>query len=397
MKSVEAIRAAVRRRWDEGTEHRAYVLGDSFELLEIPLNPPMGRRLAEQFAQVRDWTASISDFVQQHDLEVEYQIIANQKIGRQRVPQRLVIDRRDAFLSVIAMRRDYAVFAALCDEVLPRVPALRDLFASQPHRVMSFVDRWPSILRVVDYVAHHDVSGRYLRELDLEGVDTKFIDMHKGILDEVLRAALPAQRVHDTHTGLSGHAFEKRYGFRFDQPLVRFRWLGESGANGPYDDLSVPLDQFAATPIDAATVFIVENKMNLLSFPDVPDAVAIFGQGYAVTRLAQAAWLADRDLVYFGDIDTHGFSILDRLRKTFPGARSMLMDRATLLAHRHAWVEEPATKRQLYDLTRLDDQEHELFDDLRHDRLGRAVRLEQERVRFSRVVTVALALAGSRG
>jgi hypothetical protein len=68
----------------------------------------------------------------------------------------------------------------------------------------------------------------------------------------------------------------------------------------------------------------------------------ILGGGYAVPVLESLGWLADLDLVYWGDIDTHGFAILDRMRRRFDGVRSMLMDRTTLLAHKDQWVTEPS-------------------------------------------------------
>lgn len=37
---------------------------------------------------------------------------------------------------------------------------------------------------------------------------------------------------------------------------------------------------------------------------------------------------------YWGDLDTHGSAILDRLRAWLPQTRSFLMDRETLLDHR---------------------------------------------------------------
>ncbi len=43
--------------------------------------------------------------------------------------------------------------------------------------------------------------------------------------------------------------------------------------------------------------------------------------------LAEASWLKERDLFYWGDIDTHGFAILDQLRGHFP----------------HAWVQAALT------------------------------------------------------
>ncbi len=128
-------------------------------------------------------------------------------------------------------------------------------------------------------------------------------------------------------------------------------------------------------------VYVIENEVTYLAFPASENAMVIFGGGYAVSSLERLPWLTGTGLVYWGDIDTHGFAILDRLRRRFPHARSMLMDRGTLLAHRSQWVTEPSQVVTPLDL--LDPDEASLYRDLADGALGPAVRLEQERVRFS--------------
>jgi hypothetical protein len=59
------------------------------------------------------------------------------------------------------------------------------------------------------------------------------------------------------------------------------------------------------------------------------------------------------------------------------------MDRATLDAHRALWVKEPAEKHYTGDTSRLTAEERALFDDLRADRFGERVRLEQERIGYT--------------
>lgn len=130
-------------------------------------------------------------------------------------------------------------------------------------------------------------------------------------------------------------------------------------------------------------MFVTENEINGLTFPQVADSIVVFGLGYGIELLAGCAWLADAPLHYWGDIDTHGFSILDRLRGWFPHARSLLMDRETLLAHRALWVREE--RGETRELDRLTDAERALYEELRGDRLGEKVRLEQERIGFARV------------
>jgi hypothetical protein len=88
-------------------------------------------------------------------------------------------------------------------------------------------------------------------------------------------------------------------------------------------------------------------------------------------------------VLYWGDIDTHGFAILNRLRQRFPSARSMLMDRATLLGHREHWAIEPSPTAVALD--RLDRAESALYADLVSNAYAPSVRLEQERLSFSAV------------
>lgn len=97
----------------------------------------------------------------------------------------------------------------------------------------------------------------------------------------------------------------------------------------------------------------------------MPDSIVVLGLGHAVSLIAEARWLAVRDVYYWSDLDTHGFAMLDHLRASFPGARSLLMDRATLEAHRPLWTAEEAP--HVAPLDRLTPEEAGLCADLRYD------------------------------
>ena len=77
--------------------------------------------------------------------------------------------------------------------------------------------------------------------------------------------------------------------------------------------------------VPASSVYVVENEITYLAFPPADDAAVLLGGGYALSGLSPLTWLQDRDLIYWGDIDTHGFAILNRLRQAFPHARSCLL------------------------------------------------------------------------
>jgi hypothetical protein len=89
-----------------------------------------------------------------------------------------------------------------------------------------------------------------------------------------------------------------------------FRLLDERLAINGLSDIAVPAEQFARLSSVAQRVFITENEINGLAFPDVPRGLVIFGLGYSLDLLFSAEWLRSLELHYWGDIDTHGFAML---------------------------------------------------------------------------------------
>ncbi|MBN1115134.1 MAG: DUF2220 domain-containing protein, partial [Oligoflexia bacterium] len=192
----------------------------------------------------------------------------------------------------------------------------------------------------------------------------------------------PEQAVETAYKGIGG--FCLRYGF-LDKPLrVRFRVLDPDmrllPTAGMDQDIAITQASFSSLNLPVSKVFITENEINFLAFPNVPGAMAIFGAGYGFDNLAAAHWLEQKKIYYWGDIDTHGFAILNQLRKYFPHAISLLMDEQTLLGHRPLWG--VGTQPETANLERLNEEESALYDQLRRNHWGDRVRLEQERIGF---------------
>jgi hypothetical protein len=111
--------------------------------------------------------------------------------------------------------------------------------------------------------------------------------------------------------------------------------------------------------------------------------MVIFGLGNGVDLLRNASWLHTKRLVYWGDLDSHGFAILARWRKHFPQTQSLLMDERTLINGRDFWVEDSTPYVDQIDLGSLTEEEKNVFASLQSNRYGTNVRLEQERIPFS--------------
>jgi hypothetical protein len=375
----------LRRRWQAGTFLTAFADGRGWEPLAVPMRGPTPREIAERFGDVQGWAAQW----QRTDptlLRVEHKQVGGRLIGANTIPCRAWIDSYDQLWMLLGVRREVERFAELADATSRYCPRLLPWMTAHPMRALELEACWAQLLDTVRWVEECRRPGMYLRQVDVPGVDTKFIERHRGVLGELLDLQLTAERI---NLSVPRSDFTGRYRFRKKPQYVRFRLLG-GGVQlgwGSLSELTVRAGELTAAPAAVTAVYAVENETTYLAFPAVAGAMVIFGGGYAVSALESLAWLADLDLVYWGDIDTHGFAILNRLRRRFPQTKSMLMDRATLLAHRSQWVTEPNPTNAPLEL--LDQDEAELYRDLAANALGESIRLEQERVRFS-VVQVAV-------
>ena len=378
------IQARVRRWWDRGEILAAIVTGEPVFPREIRLTGPKARDINEDLGAVMDWVRAMQDASREragHGYDLRRENRRSRLHGENRIPVAAVIPDAANALRLIRRGPDAERFRRAVDETRARLPILHDWLSRRPLQVLEHIEDWTRILDVIDWFRHHPRPGLYLRQLEIPGVDSKFIEARRGLIAELLDAVLPADAIDTGATGSRG--FNRRYGLASEPPLIRFRILDPALALHGLTDLSVPPEQFAGLDLPVERVYITENRINGLAFPECGRSIVIFGLGYGLDRLTDIDWLHQRELHYWGDIDTHGFGILNRLRAAFPGANALLMDRETLMAHHPLWGSEPADKRYTGDPAHLTADEYSLFRDLRDDRLGERVRLEQERVAWA--------------
>ena len=395
------LRAQVQRLWERGELLRAAVSDSSWVPLRLNLKAPSAADLSERFEAVRDWVRALADTA---PLRIEWRDWNHRVQGAQRLPAAIWLDTLHEALAFIGKLRQAQGFRALWKQTASAQPALLAYLSRRPIQALELIERWPRLLAVVAWLQAHPRPGVYLRQLDVPGVDSKFIEAHRGVLTELLDAALPPEAIDSQASGVA--QFTRRFGF-LDKPVrIRFRLLDPAlpslpGCQAPaalapaavpspaalaavplaaLPDITLDAASFAALALPVERVFITENETNFLAFPALPRALVVFGAGYGWEALARAAWLQRCQLHYWGDIDTHGFAILDQLRAQFPHAASILMDMDTLLAHRAHWGAEPEPAR--HDLPRLTTAEAAVYDALRFDQLQPRLRLEQERVGF---------------
>lgn len=394
----------VLRDWDSGRIPREVVRTaadhvapaddtcESLFPLRIALAGPTASELGEAFAETRHWIAELTAAEGQPGFRLEWREFNHRQLGRNKAPSAAVFDALGDALAFAGKRREAARLSAACRAALDRYPLLLPWLLRRPLETLERGDEWPALLATLDWFRSHPRSGRYLRQVDAPGVHSKFVEGRRGLLSELLDLVLEPDTVDAAAKGIGG--FIRRYGLVDKPALVRLRSLDDSmglGVAAPGGS-AVSVAEIALRQEDFAglfrpgrssftELFITENEVNFLAFPARRGAAVILGSGYGFSQLAGADWLRGPRLRYWGDLDTHGFAILDQFRSAFPMAESFLMDRGTLLEHRDLWTTEPSPTRA--ELIRLTPEEASLYDDLRYDRLSASLRLEQERIRFS--------------
>ena len=305
---------------------------------------------------------------------IEYQKVKTRKHGEQDIPVSISFMTERDYLKFIGKEQETVNFRRDVEKILSVFPELYEWIRRFPDKILYNHKVWGDLLKVCTYFKNNPNPQLYIRELPVQ-VDTKFIERNKGIIKELLDIVI----AESVNTGES--RFEARFNLRYDEPLVRFRVLDKTLSQALFsgvDDLSVPISQFQKVEILVEVVYIVENKMNMLTFPPIHKSIVVWGHGFGVDILKDVPWLKSKKIFYWGDLDAHGFQILSEIRMHFPQVKSFLMDRATFdLFYEDAVGTETNVEKELC----LTQEEKDMFEYVKENNF----RLEQEKIPFDYV------------
>ena len=305
---------------------------------------------------------------------IDYQTIKTKSIGTQSLPTIIYFDKEKDFLKFLGKEKEVDNFINDWRLIHSHFPELKDWIIRNPTKIIQQQGKWESIIKVCNYFKNYPKPNLYIRELPAN-VHTKFIESNQSIIAELLDVII------QNHINLNEREFKKRFNLKFREPLVRFKVLDKDISKSFFsnlDDISIPVSQFESLKLPLKQVLIVENKTTLyttLTLPKMHKTIAIFGQGNAVTNIQNAKWLNNITVLYWGDIDVHGFEMLSRIRKHFGHTQSVLMDKTTFEKFFENDSGKPTTNTTTLNLT---ENERELYNLLKTNNW----RLEQEKISF---------------
>lgn len=318
------FRARAKKLFDRDARNWAAQQLTAVEL-DVRLHPPTEREALAHLDGIRAWVDSWRDVRDDPDIELEWIVRNWSRVGSQEVPVRAIVRTPEAIARVAGEANTW-------QRLVERLDELRDFSGPDAHVVLrtharSIADLddadFHRLIDVLTWLRENPASGRLIRELPIRGIHTKWIESRRGVVEALHRAG----------TGASG------LGLREPSPLVRIRALDPALSFHGLADVSAPVDDLAAIPLWPQRVFVLENLATVLAMPNVPGAIAVHGGGHRVDLVARLPWA--QTVTYWGDLDSHGFAILNRLRARGVDARSVLMDIETLFAHQDLWGLDP--------------------------------------------------------
>lgn len=340
--------------------------------LSIPLGAPDERDALVDFDATSRWARSWLEFAGPGEVTTVQR--SWRSLASQRIPTHLSFATPEEVAGFVRRATEWTRAHTRLRDLATDWGRLRQLDRRTFTQVVSLdPGDWARTRAFLVWVDAHPTSGLLPRQLPIPGIDSKWYEGHRPLCVALRRATVEDESLADG------------FGLRdLDRPVV-IRVLDRRlrAQFGGLGDFSAPPSELAALNWQPSTVIVCENLQCAYSFGDLPGTVLIAKQGYAVDVLGRLPWLSGARILYWGDIDTHGFAILNRFRAHFPRAESILMDEMTLRANEVLWGAEGKQSSQSPSL--LTSEERHVFDGLRSGRYGGNIRLEQERIPWADV------------
>lgn len=373
MYDMGQIHKKIFRFYEKGDILKAFVLGQDVFPIIVPLRKIKESDIQKNYSYILQSIRKL----EKTNFPLVLKEFSFKALGVQKLPIRVEFGDINIYLETIGKKEEFERFKTILRKITQVYPCLSNLFAMKPFLILEYEDIWDRLLAVVGFVLDNPKPDVYIRELCIDGVDTKFIEKNAKIIDILISNINNTQPLNS----LVNYAFEQRYCLLFPEPQIRFRILDKRLYINGLSDISLPRSQFERLEIDCKKVFIVENMITTLSFPTQNDSIVIFGKGYGVSALKEISWLANKQIYYWGDIDLDGYAILSSLRSSYAQVKSFLMDMPTYKQFYTKRVSYPKREKARI-LPNLNEEEHEVYNLLCAMDEASEFRIEQERIPF---------------
>lgn len=367
-----------KKEWDNRRRLKQYLLNHRCFPIEFSLKVPTDQQAKSDLTHFHNFFKAWEDFT--YPEMVKWETRQYHQLSTQNVPVRLVIPSLEKLAELLGAKKQLNSW--LCkisyflkqDYVSDRQQQiLFQTLIQNLEKIDKYADgEWESLILLIEQLKPNMGTGQYLRALPLMSVNTKFLEQNLFFVEAICNALYDNDVLNTGGLLAWLDCLDSPKGWLLIKPLCTEVQKKLGGL--PIFQLSTKvLTQFE---LPAQRIIVVENIQSGLALPYLENSIVICGGGKNITWM-DAAWLEDKQVFYWGDLDSEGLNILSMVRHKIPHVIPLMMDEATVLQFQNKMVEEPNSifKEPAY----LETNELKLFHDLRHP-VFKNSRLEQERI-----------------
>ncbi|RDH88610.1 MAG: hypothetical protein DIZ78_01375 [endosymbiont of Escarpia spicata] len=364
MKKPEALRHKLRRQWQNGKLREQRLLDHNAWPVTLPIGKPSPALISREISAVRKhielWRKVTAG-------AIDWQLVNYRSTAEAvQLPLNWVLKSADEWIEAMAdetIRQEYLLLSTILADV---DPLFHSLLIHQRQQVLSReAEETIKACEVALLLESGCAEGKPLRTLSIAGCDSKFFERNRTLVGKLLEMRFGQQVIEQGLEHFLGALDESEH-WLLVAPL-------EVGLL-PFKQQRVRSSELAQTPLPGSHLLIVENERSLYQLPSLPNTIAILGAGLNLSWM-QAAWISNKSIAYWGDIDTWGLSMLATARSYQVALTPLLMDEETFeYCNEEKAVAEPVTAGESTP-SKLTEQEGALYQQLCQLDRGR---LEQE-------------------
>ena len=383
---VDVLQSLKTKCWHNPKKLKRLLSGEQPFPVVVALKPPRGNAAIQNMGHFQSFVSQWRDFSHHHDAaqnacSVNWEQRAFRSLEEQDVPTKLSVPDISSLASLLGANeeRQLQSWLSTVRYIFESLAAHSD---SHQALFLALVDHLDTLnnfeqsdlellVRLIPQLHKGMGQGGYLRALPVAFVDTKFIESHLVIVESIVAALLDNSA---KELGLMHwlHCVEKPKDWLLIKPLC----TETRALLGGLPLLRLSSDTLQEYELPAINILVIENEQPCLALNDVRDTIAVSGGGKNVSWL-KAHWLIDKNVGYWGDIDSEGFAILSDARSKLSSIVPLMMDEPTVATFAQRMVSEPDSVFK--DPIALTDHERDLFRSLRAGHYA-GKRLEQERL-----------------
>ena len=352
----DILESIAAKHWNNRRKLKSLLSGDRPFPLEVSLKPPTGNAAIQNISHFQKFVASWKAFSKDDNASkrngcaVRWENRTFRSLSEQEVPTRLVIPDIDSLACLLGSKeeQDLRAWQSKIKYIFDSLSSELHRYADTSHQTSENNESTPerklfqaliTHLETLDSFNHSDLDllvklipqlkkgmgeDCYLRALPVVFVDTKFIEKNLRII-ETITTALIDSTVKEVGLITWLNCREKPKDWLLVKPLCRQTMQSLSGLSL----LRLSTDTLLEFELPASNILIIENEQSCLALTNIPNTIAVSGGGKNLAWM-KAKWLTQKNVGYWGDVDSEGFSILSDARSKLRSITSLMMDELTV-------------------------------------------------------------------